>query len=227
MKEVDSRRRRRSMAGALAAACLLGVAACSSTQPSGSPVPPQVEGLPDPVLGCLSIEQHECDVVAARVRAELPPEGDAPFTIQVQLHECPNGAPCPHTLAARQGWATIDYADGREPTIFAVAGTPNAPTFKNLRMRWAGVAEPRSPRVAGAGPFPFEIGHCGLTWQVDFDGSFWVPVGQVDGDAWPIINNDTGQMRLLGPNLAEYRSESRFVARLARFPGPKHFLGCD
>jgi hypothetical protein len=224
MTEVTSTRQRRSVAGILVAACLLAAAACSPTQPTGSPA--QAEVAPDPVLGCLSIEQHECDVVAGRVRAELPPARGAPFTIQVHLHECPDGGPCPHTLAARQGWATIDYADRQEPIIYTLAGPPNAPIFRELPMRWAGLLAPASPRVAGAGPFPFDVAHCGLTWQVDFDGSFWVPVGQVDGDASPIINNDTGQMRLLGPNLAEYRSESRFVARLARYPGPKHFSAC-
>jgi hypothetical protein len=66
-----------------------------------------------------------------------------------------------------------------------------------------------------------------LLWHVDFDGSFWLPIGEADGDAPPMINSDTGQMRLLGPNLAEYRNDDGFVVTLARFPGPKHLWLCD
>ena len=81
--------------------------------------------------------------------------------------------------------------------------------------------------MAGAGPFPFDVGHCGITHVIDFDGSFWVPIGQVDGDHPTIINAERGSMRLLGPNLAEFRGDSGFTVQLARFPGPKHFWGCD
>ena len=62
---------------------------------------------------------------------------------------------------------------------------------------------------------------------VDFDGSFWVPVGQVDGEAPGIINSESGQMRLLGPNLAEYSGTKGFSMNLARWPGPKRFFLCD
>ena len=34
-------------------------------------------------------------------------------------------------------------------------------------------------------------------------------------------------MRLIAPNLAEFRGDSGFTVQLARFPGPKHFWGCD
>ena len=62
---------------------------------------------------------------------------------------------------------------------------------------------------------------------VDFDGSFWLPVGQVDGEASVIVNGESGEMRLLGPNIAEYRNGDGFVARLARFPGAKRIFLCD
>jgi hypothetical protein len=54
-----------------------------------------------------------------------------------------------------------------------------------------------------------------------------VPIGQVDGDHPTIINAESGSMRLLNPNLAEFRGDSGFTVQLARFPGPKHFWGCD
>lgn len=178
------------------------------------------------VLGCLSIEPDECAFVAEQVRAELPPARGVPFTIQVQLFGCPDGEPCPRTLAARDGIVTVEYADRAEPITASVAGPPDAPRFGQQDLGWLGISQPASARVQGTGPFPFDMGHCGLTWKVDFDGSFWVPIGQVDGDDSAIVGNAGGQIRLLGSNHAEFRGDRGFVAQLARFPGPKHIWGC-
>lgn len=216
---------RSAFAFLIVAGCV--AAGCSPTQPSGSPAAASAAEVPALVLGCLSIDRGECELIAERVRAQLPPARGAPFTIQVQLYGCTNDVPCPRTLAARDGVVTIEYADRQEPIMVSVAGPPDAPTFGEWPIGWVGVSEPTSPRVGGPGPFPFELGHCGLTWQVDFDGSFWVPIGLVDGDASPTINNDSGQIRLLGLNVAEYRSDTGFTAQLARFPGPKHVGLCD
>jgi len=91
---------------------------------------------------------------------------------------------------------------------------------------WSGVIEPKSMRVAPGAVVPFTLGHCGLLHVVDFDGSFWVPVGQVDPDDSASINSAAGQMQLVGPNRVLFASGGRVVATLARFPGPKHFWLC-
>ena len=212
----------------VAAAIVVGlaVAACAPTNPSGSPLASESAAQPVLVVGCLSIDEAECRFVVEQMLVELPDERGAPFSILVQLFGCPNDGPCPRTLNARTGMVTVEYADRLEPINATVAGPPGSPRFGEEMFEFGGLSEPSSPRVAGVGPFPFEIGHCGITWQVDFDGSFWVPIGMVDGDASAIINGDSGQMRLLGPNLAEYRNADGFVAKLARFPGPKHIWGC-
>jgi hypothetical protein len=196
--------------------------------PTASGTPSSSEGAAPPVqvVGCLSIDEAECRFVVEQMLAELPEDRGVPFSIQVQLFGCPNDGPCPRSLRARTGMVMVDYADRLEPINATVTGPPESPKFGAQMFEFAGLSEPSSPRVAGFGPFPFDLGHCGLTWQVDFDGSFWVPFGMVDGDASAIINNDSGQMRLLGPNLAEYRNADGFVATLARFPGPKHIWGC-
>jgi hypothetical protein len=211
--------------GRLATALIAVLFAACSPQASSSP------GAPDaapagPVLGCLSIEQAECEFVAQQALAALPAARGIPFAIIVQLDGCPVEGQCPRTLDVRQGRITAEYVDGGEPAQLLVTGPPQAPHFGEAEISWSGLQQPSSPRVAGVGPFPFELGHCGLTWQVDFDGSFWLPIGQVDGDASEIINSDRGEMRLLGPNLAEYRNAAGFVASLARFPGSKHVWLC-
>lgn len=207
----------------LALFAALVLAGCGPTVTSPEPTAAEAAGAT--VLGCLSIEPGECAFVAEQVRAELPPGRGVPFGIVIQLYGCPNG-PCPQTLGVREGKVTIEYVDRGEPIEISVAGPPEAPRFGDVAMAWSGLKDPQSPRVAGQGPFPFELGHCGLSWYVDFDGSFWIPVGQVDGDASAVINAERGHMALLGPNLAQFRGESGFTAQLTRFPGPKHVWLC-
>jgi hypothetical protein len=201
-------------------------AACGTDAPSASPSSATVPA-PALVLGCLSIDQPECELVAARLLPELPAARGGPFAITVQLYGCPNMDNCATSLAVRQGNVTIEWADPGDPLELSVTGPADQLAFGPAHTAWSGLQAPSSPRVVGLGPFPFELGHCGLSWQVDFDGSFWLPLGQVDGDAPQIINSDMGSMRLLGPDVAEYRSTNGFVARLARFPGPKHVWLCD
>ncbi len=210
---------------------VLGVAlaACSPTT-SPAPSAPTVtdeavlQGL---VLGCISIEEGECLLVAEHAAAALPAARGPAFSIQVQLFGCANAAPCPRTLAAREGRATVEYAGGGDPIPLSVAGPPQSPNVQLGEGTWSEPVQASSPRVGGIGPFPFELGHCGLSHVVDFDGSFWLPLGQVDGDASGMINAERGQMLLLGPNVAQFQGESGFIAQLARFPGAKRFWLCD
>ncbi len=196
--------------------------ACTPPSPSES----GDHAAPAFVLGCLSIEQPECEAVAQAAVARAPAARGGPFAITVYLYGCPNDGPCPRTLAAREGKVTLECTDGDEPIDLSVTGPPDAPRFAVVDTAWSGLQQPSSARAEGPGPFDFELGHCGLTWQVDFDGSFWVPVGQVDGDASGAINAERGKMLLLGPNVARYAGETGFLATLARFPGPKHVWLC-
>lgn len=210
---------------ALGLLTLIVAAGCSPKNPSPTPSVETNDQAPAQILGCLSIAAAECQFVAEQVVTRLPEERGVPFAIVIQLNGCPNG-PCPQTLGAREGKVTIEYADRGDPIEMSVAGPPEAPRFGDVPMAWSGLNDPKSPRVAGQGPFPFELGHCGLSWYVDFDGSFWIPAGQIDGDASAVINSERGHISMLGPNLAQYRGESGFTAQLARFPGPKHVWLC-
>ena len=166
--------------------------------------------------------------MAEQIGAVLPAGRGPAFSIEIQLFGCPNDGPCPPTLAARDGRAVIEYPGVGEPLVVSLNGPPQNPRIAvQAGMTWSGVVQPTSAQVPGPGPFPFELGHCGLSHVVDFDGSFWVPVGPVDGDAPGMFNAESGQMRLLGPELALYEGPTGFDVNLARFPGPKRFFLCD
>ena len=207
------------LAAVLLAACQSGPTANPSEQP------PRPAG---PVVGCMSIEAAECQFVAEHVVAALPAERGPAFAIEITLFPCEGDVACPRTLGIRDGRAIVEYADGGEPITFSLQGPPQTPRIApQAGTAWSGLVQPTSARVNGVGPFPFDLGHCGLSHVIDFDGAFWVPVGQVDGEAPGIINAESGQMRLVGANRAVYQGTTGFSAQLARFPGPKRFFLCD
>ena len=215
------------------AAIALALAACQpSASPGASPTAPATaaptEDVPpaELVLGCVSIGQAECEQVAQHIVAALPADRGAPFTIQVLLYGCANPGPCPQTLAAREGRAVVEYIDGDEPIQLSLQGPPNDPGIAEVAATWSGLIQPGSPVAPGPGPFPFDVGHCGINHVVDFDGSYWVPEGEVDGDAPGMLNSESGRIGLDGPN-AIYQGPDGFTVRLARFPGPKYFFLCD
>lgn len=206
--------------------------ACSPVRPSGSAnaTPPPTGEPPraELVVGCISIQAAECRFVAEQVVTSIPAARGAPFAVEITLFGCEQPeAPCPPSLAVRPGRAVVEYLDGEEPIELTLTGPPQAPKMVVADGFYGGLTFPTSQRVAGVGPFPFELGHCGLAHVVDFDGSFWIPVGQVDGEAPGWINSEQGQIRFIAPNLAQYQGTNGFAAQLVRFPGPKHFWLCD
>lgn len=180
------------------------------------------------VVGCIGIDDAECRFLAQGIVASLPAERGPAFAIEIQLYPCENpSVPCPKSLSARTGKAVVEFLDLEAPLDLLLKGPPLSPEIERQEGFYLGLSHPSSPRVVGGGPFPFEVGHCGISHVIDFDGSYWLPVGQVDGDHPTIINAESGTMRLINPNLAEFRGDSGFTVQLARFPGPKHFFGCD
>jgi hypothetical protein len=204
----------------------LVLAACGTAGPT--PGPTEAAAPAGPVVGCMSIEAAECLFVAERVVAALPAARGRPFAVEITLFPCDRNVDCPRSLAARAGRALVEYPGGGEPIDLRLSGPPQDPEIVLQENHvWSEPVQPTSARVNGPGPFPFDLGHCGLSHVIDFDGSFWVPLGPVDGDASGMINSESGQMRLLAPNLAVYVGAGGFTAQLARFPGPKRFFLCD
>lgn len=210
------------------ALALAGVvlSACGPTSTTPAPTSADVSVVAGVVIGCLSFEQTECEDVAAQILRVIPVGRGVPFSMVLQLNDCQDAEACPKSLLARDGQGTVEFSDGAEPIVLSLAGPPAAARLQPIDAAWSGLQQPQSLRVVGRGPFQFQLGHCGLTWQVDFDGSFWVPVGQIDGGHPAIINADTGQMLLLGPTLAVYSDSSGFTAELQRFPGQKRVFLC-
>lgn len=85
------------------------------------------------------------------------------------------------------------------------------------------------PEAEVGQPFRYDVGHCGLTHVVGFDGSYWDvdPTTLTDGENSRFgINSDSGIMTLVSPDVAIYRSLAGGEATLHRHAGSKEFPGC-
>jgi hypothetical protein len=196
----------------MAAILVLLVALACAPGPTTAPPTLEPAAVEQPlglVLGCASIDEAECQLEARRLLADLPAGRGHPFDIQIS----PGGI------------TYVEYAGGVDTLTYTIGGDPFI--VGPLDFTFSDPLQPSSAGVVGVGPFAFDLGHCGLSHMVDFDGSFWVAFGQIDGEAPGWINSESGQMRLVGPNVAEYRGSIGFVARLVRFPGAKRFFLCD
>jgi hypothetical protein len=214
---------RGSRLGLLAALVAASVLACGTQEPTVAPT--GVEQPAGVAISCVTIPEAECGVEAKMVLAGLPPGVPQPFDVQIVLGGCPNAAPCPRTIAARGGMAYVEFVGGVDTLTYSLGG--DIGILGPLDFSFTDPISPTSARVGGGAPVPFQLGHCGLSWQVDFDGSFWVPFGELDGNAPGYINSESGRMQLLAPAVAQYTGEAGFTARLLRFPGPKRIFVCD
>ena len=85
---------------------------------------------------------------------------------------------------------------------------------------------PISPTGAVVGvTYGFDMGHCGISSEIDVDGSFWdavgVPQDSVDFDGWP------GTFRLTSRNDATFTTTGGAALRLVRHAGAKEFRFCS
>lgn len=87
---------------------------------------------------------------------------------------------------------------------------------------------PRSARAEEGVEYIYETGHCGLTFDLDFDGSFWEaanPNGEKEPPSF-FINYDKGYITLVSDDEATYEASTGEVVELKRVDGPIIVGGC-
>ena len=106
--------------------------------------------------------------------------------------------------------------------------TPNAsPRYKQISeyryRRWSASA-PVRPNVE----YVYETGHCGLRYELDFDGSMWNPINPRPGKRAPsfFINYDRGTIEFVDEDTARYIASTGEVVELRRLPGPAVTWNC-
>ncbi len=69
--------------------------------------------------------------------------------------------------------------------------------------------------------------HCGLWSGIDAGGSWWDPVGPVDGDHPDAINAADGTLTVLDPDHATFTSRGGLTVQLQRHEGAKYLPLCQ
>jgi len=154
------------------------------------------------------------------------PSGVAPVYIQVGPFGCPAGEGCGTSLAERpQGDITLEAGVGAlSYHVTAAAGDAGLELVQQdaFGVRLGPSSQP--PLTAGAQPYT--LGHCGLWSGIDLGGSWWDPVGPVDGDHPDAINSATGVMTVVDPDHAMFTSNGGFTVELLRHRGEKFLPLC-
>lgn len=88
---------------------------------------------------------------------------------------------------------------------------------------------PRSGEVEEGVEYIYETGHCGLTYELDFDGSFWKALNPEPGKESPsfFINYDKGYITLRSHGEARYESSTGQEVTLKRLDGPIELGPCS
>jgi hypothetical protein len=199
--------------------CALGLALLA-----GACVPSAGPMIAGSGLGCIGVELAPCRSIADVALAALP--GHAPVTyVEVGPPSCA-AAPCPKALVPGQRLSVVVQFAGPPPTLVTIDGTVDGPLATDAGGAGLSELEPTSAPAPVAGPQPFALAHCGIGSPIDFDGSFWDPVGVVDIEAAESFNGNEGAIILASPDTAHYSTSTGFELDLVRHMGSKWFPGC-
>ena len=188
----------------------------ASAAPATATAPASASATPAPspaiagAIACIGLDVSPCDLILRASLAALP--SGHPVIVAAQV------------LADRVVLFTADASQPFEVTI--EAGTGPAPTAHAQRADWNRL-ESRSKKTHAATPEPFTLVHCGLLYDVDYDGSFWDLTGFAAADVSELINSAEGTIQLIDARTAEFRSSAGFTARLARRDGPTYVSVCS
>lgn len=193
--------------------------ACAPAEPSEAP-PTPVSG---PGLACMALPIRECQPFAAALIDLLGPEGAAITHLEVGPVEC-RAEPCPRSMQIGAPVMVVaQFVDGRQPAWLRL--DPGSMAIIERGDVDAGPI-PASSARAGPGPQPLDLGHCGLASGIDFDGSWWDPIGEVDALDSAAINSASGTIALSGPDRAVFETPRGFRVEFVRHAGAKWLAGC-
>lgn len=120
-------------------------------------------------------------------------------------------------------WIGLGASGGPLPLPAPTASPSYEQISEHRWHRW-----PASARVRQGVEYVYETGHCGLRYELDFDGSMWVPINPNSGRQAPsfFINYDKGTIVLVDEDTARYTASTGGVVELRRLPGPAVTYNC-
>ena len=204
---------------------LLTFAGCAD---AGAPSAVPSDGATGPGVPyvCIGLEDAHCLAVLDAARTELAPE-DVLVYAEIGPFSCQVEPPCPNTLDARPlGVANLERANG-DTVNFGITARPDG-TIEAMVDDFPEVSVAPSS-MAGqlkGEPIPFSLGHCGMWSGIDVDGSWWDPIGFVDGDDPAFVNSTDGMFTPHDTNHATFKANTGLELTLVRRVGDKHLPMC-
>ena len=209
-----------------APASTLSPASPRSTEstPAGS-AEPTGSDLTTVPTACIGLGADDCRRVVAQVAMIVPP-GSAVTYIQVGPFGCAAGQGCGPSLAERpQGDVTLEAGVGA--LSYHVTVSSGSELTIERQDAFGVLLGPESQPPLTAGARPFSLGHCGLWSGIDSGGSWWDPVGAVDGDHPDAINAADGTLSIQDPDHGTFTSNAGLTVQLVRHEGDKYLPLCQ
>lgn len=196
-----------------------------SSSPTASAQPAGID-LSSVPTACFGLGADDCSRVVAQV-STIVPAGTAATYIQVGPFGCATGQGCGPSLAERpQGDVTLEAGAGALSYHVTVAADGAQLTIER-QDAFGVLLGPTSQAPVTAGARPFSLGHCGLWSGIDAGGSWWDPVGPVDGDHPDAINAAEGTLTIIDPDHATFTSRGGLTVQLQRHEGAKYLPLCQ
>lgn len=216
----------------------IAIAACAGSAPSPVSGPPAAvtpsaaqSSAPTGIdlstipTSCINLGADDCRRVVAQL-STIVPDGSAVTYIQVGPFGCTAGQGCAASLAERpQGDVTLEAGAGALSYHVTVVGE-GAELQLDRQDAFGVLLGPTSQGPVTAGARPFSLGHCGLWSGIDVGGSWWDPVGQVDGDHPDAINAAEGSLTIIDPDHATFATSGGLTVQLQRHQGDKYLPLC-
>jgi hypothetical protein len=203
-------------------------AAIETTTPSPSapettaPTGVDLGGAP---TACINLGADDCRRVVAQL-STIVPAGSAVTYIQVGPFGCAASQGCAPSLAERpQGDVTLEAGAGA--LSYHVTVSSGSELTIDRQDAFGVLLGPQSQPPVTAGARPFSLGHCGLWSGIDLGGSWWDPVGPVDGDHPDAMNAADGTWTIQDPDHATFTSKGGLTVQLVRHEGEKYLPLCQ
>ena len=128
------------------------------------------------------------------------------------------------SLLTLLSFVAVSCSDPRGEPFPQGSPTKEGVALPNERVRiW-----PSSGEAEVGVKYAYDTSLCGLTYDLDFDGSFWEPVDRLSNEDQPdfFINPDQGSITLISEQEATYESSEGQTVELQRLDGPVVQRGC-
>jgi hypothetical protein len=178
-----------------------------------------------PIVACMALPSAECEPLARDVLNVV--SQDAPQIVRIEVGPVEKAAqPLQRSLVGAESVIIVLEFAETSPTWLEIDPRTRPPAILRTQPSRIEPATPVSAPLGDAGMQPLLLGTCGLASGIDFDGSWWDPIGEIDAYAPESSGPARGGITLMTANTAIFETESGFRINLVRHLGPKWVAGC-